>query len=202
MSVRKKLFSANQITLIAISVVVAVVANLLLLSFEWHRKTNDFQVVLDGYTDKSAYHSCLERALRGNETKLLAKLKCEAEWGEWKRAKKVVPPFQDYFVEYITRTLGLMLLIAASIYVMMSTCIMYSKCTNIGWRRLTIIAALIPSFMVALYMYNHAGQRVSGEQYLRALLGAIAGYVVAAFIILGSRQAVAWIKDGFNKSND
>lgn len=76
-------------TLLVAATLVAISAVSLLIAIDWYQKNNEYKNILEGYIDKAAYDSCLDKAKSDNEySNLIADIKCEKEWGVWKRVKK------------------------------------------------------------------------------------------------------------------
>lgn len=114
-------------------------------------------------------------------------------------SKKRTPYFWSYFLKNINEILFVTSILAMALYIIMSTLVLYAKCNNLGWRRLFIIAAFIPGLAVAFHIYIEAGYKISGEEYFQIFLGAMAGYISAIFVILGGRETILWIREGFSQ---
>lgn len=203
MKIRTTIINSKQSALVVISILISILIAFMLITVDWFQKNNEYQIVLEGYIDKAAFERCLKQAKPSKSINVytwLIKEKCEKKWGIWKRVKKESVSFQSLLFKDFDKILIAVSIMAIGIYIVIFSYVLYEKCSNLGWKRLTVIAAFIPGIILALYMLDAAGSRVSGEEYFQILLGAIIGYASGIFTILGGLRLIAWVKDGFDPS--
>lgn len=121
------------------------------------------------------------------------------KWGLRKHVKNRPPLFKT-LLENIDDILMVIAIMAVGIYIIIFTYVLYSKCTNLGWKRLAIVVSFVPASVIAFFLLDEADFKVNGGEYFQIILGAIAGYISGIFTILGGQRLVVWIKDGFNPS--
>jgi len=148
-------------------------------------------------TDKAAFGLCKDKQIQ--------KLNSERDR---ERAAVFVKVKAAGFIPYLLKNkyekLVGIAVYTAMLYFVMLTYVLYAKCNNLGWKRLSIIFALVAGFLGGVGIINGIGDlegvgtNISGEEFVQISFGALAGFILAIFILHGGRKLVVWIKEGFN----
>ncbi len=203
MNMREKLKSSRQHTIITLAIIMAFSIASLLVTAEWYKKNYEYKHVIESYSDKVAFDECVNKVKKVNDktlSQIIVEIKCEKKWGVWERVKKEPPLFTEFILKDIGQILIAIAIIAACIYILIYTYVLYATCKNLGWKRVAIIVSFIPGIILAAFVYNDAGFTIRDEEYLLILFSGLGGYIFSIFTILGGRNVAIWIKDGFNSS--
>ena len=219
MHIGSNLINARQSTLLVLVVFIAIPVAGVMTFIEWYEKNNpnevEYKSILSGYSDKSAFNLCLKKIegnkydeiLRGSHeanhdsevSRYFAEEECKKKFGIFKRLEIENTSFNSYLLKNLDEILIVSIIIALAIYIIIFTYIMYAKCNHLGWKRLSISGSIISGFVIALFVYDEVSYRITDDIHI-VLLGATAGYISTMFVVLGGRQVVEWIREGFNSS--
>ncbi|MFQ3264804.1 MAG: hypothetical protein ACI9U5_000671 [Colwellia sp.] len=110
------------------------------------------------------------------------------------------PKFLDYVSSNIHYILISAFIIAISLYLIVNTYIMFSKCTHLGWKRLSLVIAIISGVSLGGGIFFNTGSHLNVIEFFEILVSTIIGFASAIFLILGTRLLIIWINDGFKSS--